>query len=174
MSARTKGKTSEREMAVLLQTAAGKVTDPKLRPLVTVTGRVGHITELGFDILVGEGPVALCGEAKRRKNFLSADALRALLQIDRISREWERQPVLGFRLADDVPTYHEPTQKGAHKTRVRREWGVTPLPYLAELLAARRYIEEIGDGARFLDWWAQGMDEAETNRRRLPVEEVAE
>src|SRR5215218_10192571 len=100
-------KTSEREFATKLQKAAGKVTDPRIAPLVTVTGRVGHLTDLGFDILVGEGETAFCGEAKRRKNFLAADALRALLQIFRIATEWSRIPVLGFRLADDVPAFIE-------------------------------------------------------------------
>lgn len=168
MSAQTRGKSSERELAVQLQTAAGRIRDKALTKLVTVTGRVGHLVEWGFDILVGNGPVAIVGEAKRRKNFLSADALRALLQIDRIAHEWERTPVLAFRLSDDVADYHA-EKVGGKKVRVRREWGVVPMPFLTELLAARRYLVETGV-LGFEAWWAAERAAAEAGRCKAPIE----
>jgi hypothetical protein len=172
MSAQTRGKTSEREMAVKLQAAAGRIRDRALTKLVTATGRVGHLVEWGFDILVGNGAVALVGEAKRRQKFLSADALRALLQIDRIAYEWERRPVLAFRFSDDVPTYHTELVEG-RKVRIRREWAVLPFDYANELMAARRFIAEHTDqGAFFEQWWREEQDTAELARRKAPAEEV--
>ena len=176
MSARERGKTSERELAVQLQTAAGRIKDRALTKLVTVTGRVGHLVEWGFDILVGNGPTAIVGEAKRRTNFLSADATRALLQIDRIAYEWERTPVLAFRLSDDVADYHTAPVEGK-KVRVRREWGVVPMPFLCELLAARRFLKEKGDdlgygGSDFATWWADEQEAAKEARRKAPADEV--
>jgi hypothetical protein len=158
-------KTSEREFATKLQKAAGRVTDPKLAPLVTITGRVGHLTELGFDILVGEGATALCGEAKRRKAFLSADATRALLQIDRIGNEWDRVPVLGFRLADDIPSHHE-GQRGK-RYRVNRNWLVMPLPFAERTIAALRFIEEHGHWAAFTHWLDEELGAADTQDAAL-------
>ena len=170
MSARERGKSSEREMAVQLQAAAGRIRDRALSKLVTVTGRVGHLVEWGFDILAGNGPTAIVGEAKRRQKFLTADALKALLQIDRIAREWERIPVLAFRLSDDVADYHTELVEGK-KVRVRREWGVVPMAFLGELLAARRFIAEHTDqNAFFEQWWRSEQETAKEARRKVPVE----
>lgn len=171
MSAQTKGKSSEREMAVQLQAAAGRIRDRTLTKLVTVTGRVGHLVEWGFDILVGNGPTAIVGEAKRRQKFLTADALRALLQIDRISREWERTPVLAFRLADDVQEYHTEKVEGK-KVRVRREWGVVPLPFLCEAIAALQYLNSKDAYGDFQDWWALEQEKAKEARRKAPAAEL--
>src|SRR5215212_8676409 len=170
MTAQQRGKTSEREMACKLQAAAGRIRDRALTKLVTATGRVGHLVEWGFDILVGNGATALVGEAKRRQKFLSADALRALLQIDRIAYQWERRPVLAFRFSDDVPTYHTELVEGK-KVRIRREWAVLPFDYATELLAARRFIAEHTDqGAFFNQWWLDEQETAELARRKAPAE----
>ena len=172
MSAQSRGKTSEREMAVQLQAAAGRIRDKALAKLVTATGRVGHLVEWGYDILVGNGPTAIVGEAKRRQKFLAADALRALLQIDRISYEWGRLPVLAFRLSDDVQEYH--TEKvDDRKVRVRREWAIAPLTFFCELLAARHFIaRNEGYEAAFGVWWAEEQQKAKEARRKAPVEEI--
>ena len=169
MSAQSRGKSSERELAVQLQTAAGRIRDRALTKLVTVTGRVGHLVEWGFDILVGNGPTAICGEAKRRQKFLTADALKALLQIDRIAHEWERIPLLAFRLSDDVADYHTEKVDGK-KVRVRREWGMMPMPSLAEAIAALRYLDETGTYGDFLDWWVHEQEQAKEARRKAPAE----
>lgn len=171
MSARTKGKTSERELSIKLQTAAGRVINPLYAKLATVTGRVGHLVDLGFDILVGYGPTAIAGEAKRRKNFLSADALRALLQIDRIAQEQELQPVLAFRLADDVDTYHEEKLKG-RKVRVTREWALAPIDYFCKAIAALRYLYEREQYEAFEQWWLLEQETAAEARRKAPEVEV--
>lgn len=137
-------KLAERRIATKLQQAAGRVRDPVLRNLVTVTGRVGHLVMLGFDILVGnpEDGTAIVGEAKRRKTFLAAEAQRALLQIWRIGEEYGRTPVLGFTLTEDTPTFL-PTNRG--KKRVTRDWLVMPLEYATELLLYRRAFAEAGE-----------------------------
>lgn len=172
MSAQQRGKTSEREMAVQLQAAAGRIKDRALTKLVTVTGRVGHLVEWGFDVLVGNGPTAIVGEAKRRQRFLSADALRALLQIDRIAYEWERTPVLAFRLSDDVEDFHTEKVDGK-KVRIRREWAVAPLAFFCELLAARRFIAGNGDyEVDFQSWWAGEQEQAKEARRKAPADEL--
>jgi hypothetical protein len=44
-------KADEREFARQLQRGAGRVKHPPYTSMVSPTGRVGHITELGFDIL---------------------------------------------------------------------------------------------------------------------------
>src|SRR5579859_6304977 len=99
-------KTTERYFAANLQRAAGPVTDPALAALVSETGRVGQYPDLQFDVLVGQGRLGLVGEAKRLQKFLSAAALKALLQIDAVGQQWNRTPVLCFHLADDVPMWH--------------------------------------------------------------------
>lgn len=171
MSARTKGKTSERELAIKLQTAAGRVTNPIFAKLATATGRVGHLVDLGFDILVGNGPTAIAGEAKRRKNFLSADALRALLQIDRIAGEQNLNPVLAFRLADDVETYH-PEKLAGRKVRVTREWALAPIDYFCKAIAALRYLDASDQYGAFEDWWAFEQERAAEARRKAPKDQV--
>lgn len=157
-------KTSERRIASKLQRAAGVVRDPVLKQLVTVTGRVGHLVTLGFDILVGNADdgTALVGEAKRRKAFLTAEAQRALLQIFRIGQEYNRTPVLGFTLTEDVPDYIE-TNQG--KRRIERDWLILPLPFAAELLRYRRAVEEASRDnpaiAEALEWYLRSAPDKE-------------
>ena len=139
MATNPKWKQAERRFAAALQDAAGRVDDPRLSPLVTSTGRVGHLTDLGFDILVGNGPVALVGEAKRRKAFFVAEAVRALVRLVRIGAEWGRTPALCVTLPDDVPAFVD-TNNGKH--RVPRDWVLLPLPFVVELLKARRGVEQ--------------------------------
>lgn len=169
---RDKGIRSERDIAKKLQAAAGRVNDPVLVNLVTDTGRVGQLTSLGFDILVGnpETNTALVGEAKRRKVFLGADALRALIQVATISYEWNRQPVLGFELPTETVPEFVPTKRG--KRRLDRRWLVATLPYACELLRARReltvakaFLEELGRLEEFNTYW-QSVD--------APIEGVTE
>ena len=137
MTSNPRWKIAERRIATALQKAAGRVRDPKLAPLCTSTGRVGHLTELGFDVLAGnpEDGTALVGECKRRKSFFVAEAFRALLQIIRIGHEWERTPVMGISLSDDVPAFIE-TARG--KYRIPRDWVLMPLGFAEELLKAKR------------------------------------
>jgi hypothetical protein len=126
-------KTAEQRIARKLQKAAGVVRDEVLRNLVTSTGRVGHLTELGFDILVGNGAdgTAIVGEVKRKKYFLSADAVRALLQIFARGIEYGRTPMLGLTLSEDVPGFVD-TNRG----RKRLERG---LAFNAALEGDRAY-----------------------------------
>jgi hypothetical protein len=146
---RDRGIRAEREISIRLQRAAGRIADPRLEPMTTVTGRVGQLTSLGFDILVGNGETAIVGEAKRRKSFLAADALRALLQIARISFEWARTPVLAFRLADDIPAFID-TKLG--KRRLERDYLVLPMSFAEKAIMAMRYLEETGLTGDFVDW----------------------
>lgn len=159
-------KQAERRIATALQKAAGKVTDPRIAPLVTSTGRVGHLVALGFDLLVGEGETALVGEAKRRRTFLSADALRALLQIIRIGFEWGRWPVLGFSLTESVPAFID-TRNG--KKRIPRDFLVLPLSFAEKTIAALRYVEENDLTSDFIVW----QDHQNTEPFEEVLEEVA-
>lgn len=133
-------KTFEREAARLLQKAAGPVRDPQLKPLVTKTGRVGHIGELGFDILVGNGKTAIAGEAKRRD--LPKWLTSALRQIVSRAVEWKRTPVLVFQLKADDPKELWVELDGGGKTRMIREWALVPLQEYAALVEERRLREE--------------------------------
>lgn len=148
-------KTSERRIASRLQRAAGAVRDVVLRQLVTSTGRVGHLVTLGFDVLAGnpEDGTALVGEVKRRKNVLSAETLRALIQIFVIGQEYKRVPVLAFALTE-VPEF-VPTKDG--KRRLERDWIVMPLSFALELLRYRRAVAEAGrdnpDVAKTIDFY---------------------
>lgn len=153
-------KVAERRLATLLQKAAGKVRDPILRKLVTTTGRVGHLTELGFDVLVGnpEDGVAYVGEAKRRKTFLGADALRALLQVARLAVDYGRTPLLGFTLADDVPAFIQ-TERGKH--RLERDWVVMPLPHAIELIEYRRMVAILSRRNAYFREMVAGYQEVE-------------
>lgn len=147
-------KTSERAFAAQLQSAAGRVNSLLLEPLVTVTGRVGHLTELGFDILVGNGPTALLGEAKRRRTTLSADAIRALTQVFVKAAEWERIPAFCIAVPPlaAAPTFVE-TRRG--KIRLERNWVALPLKATCELLYARRFLAERGLDDAFENWKVQ-------------------
>lgn len=139
-------KTDEREFARSLQKGAGAVKHPPYTSMVTPTGRVGHITELGFDILVGnpEHGTALVGESKRRKTFLGADALRALYQIVGKSFEYDRVPAMCFALSDNaeqwVPVSGGPKPR---KARMIRRWVMLPLAYVEELLRYRRVVASL-------------------------------
>lgn len=147
MAANQRWKTAERKISTALQYAAGKVKDAVLKKLVTTTGRVGHITELGFDILVGnpEDGTALCGEVKRRS--LPKWLVDALVQVYRLGLDYNRHPVLVFELSDDVETKFVETSKG--KKRLQRDWALVSFDYFEELLVERRkyalllrYLEE--------------------------------
>jgi hypothetical protein len=135
-------KTAEQRIARKLQKAAGVVRDEVLRNLVTSTGRVGHLTELGFDILVGNGAdgTAIVGEVKRKKYFLSADAVRALLQIFARGIEYGRTPMLGLTLSEDVPGFVD-TNRG--RKRLERDWLLMPLSKATELIRVRRIVAEL-------------------------------
>lgn len=152
MSALRKGKDAEREFAVRLQGAAGRVKNPALENIVTETGRVGQITDLGFDILVGndEHGTALVGESKRRKTVLGADALRALTQIFRISVEWDRVPAFCVMLADNAEQWVA-TKRG--KRRMERRWVMLPLPFVEELLRYRRIVAVLRKNPYFNGMW---------------------
>lgn len=128
-------KGAERRVATELQIAAGVVRDKVFRNLVTTTGRVGHLTELGFDILVGnpEDGIALVGEVKRRQ--LPKWLTGALVQIVQKGVEYDRTPVFAFTLADDVPVYVD-TKDG--KKRIPRDWVAFPLADACRLIAAQR------------------------------------
>jgi hypothetical protein len=135
-------KIAERNLATTLQRAAGRVRDHICLNLVTSTGRVGHLVDLGFDVLVGnpEDGTAIVGEAKRRKVILGAEALRALIQIWVIGIEWDRVPLFGITFADNVPQWVQ-TKRG--KKRIDRNWTAVPLPYMEDLLRTRRLVAEL-------------------------------
>ena len=147
-------KTAERAFAAQLQAAAGRVKSPLLEPLVTVTGRVGHIYSLGFDILVGNEQTALLGEAKRRRTTLSADAVRALVQVFVKAIEWERTPAFCIAVPPlaAAPAFVD-TKQG--KVRLERNWVALPLRAVCELLYARRFLAERGLDKAFDDWKAK-------------------
>lgn len=147
-------RTAERAFAAQLQAAAGRVKSPLLEPLVTVTGRVGHLTELGFDVLVGNEQTALLGEAKRRRTTLSADAIRALVQVFVKASEWERTPAFCIAVPplSAAPVFVE-TKRG--KVRFERNWVALPLKAVCELLYARRFLAERGLNEAFEDWKAK-------------------
>lgn len=131
-----RGKRTERAFSQLLQDAAGAVTDAVCRNLVTSTGRVGHITALGFDFLVGnhEDGTALLGESKDRKTVLGVDAKKALMQVYAKAVEWNREPVFCFRLPDDMTRVEIHGKEKA----MERDWCAVRADYLAELLEFRR------------------------------------
>ena len=147
----TRWKDFEREASRRMLLAAGAIRDQKLRPLVTSTGRVGPIYQLGFDTLVGNAATALAGECKRRQTFLTADALRALIQVTRIGIEWGRQPFLAFQIPDAVPQFVDVTSPKPRKARMPRQFVIFTLPYAAELIAARRFVQEHNEN-EFLAW----------------------
>lgn len=146
-------KTDEREFARQLQAGAGRVKHPPFTSMVTPTGRVGHITELGFDILVGnpEHGTDLAAESKRRKTFLGADAKRALYQIVSKAFEYGRKPAMCYALTegDDlwVPV------KGQKKQRMIRRWVMLPLDLVEELLRYRRIVAVLRQNPYFNSMW---------------------
>lgn len=159
------GKTAEREFARSLQKAAGKVNEPYFQNIVTETGRVRDVNQ-GFDILVGNGNVALVGESKRKKAFLGVGSTKELLQIDRIGKEWNRTPALCFKLASNVPS-HQPDKSGQKRVRITRDWVALPLSFVEKALLALRFANERED--LFKDWCAlqeqlyeESADESET------------
>jgi hypothetical protein len=168
-AARDAGIRAERGFAKALQRAAGRVEDPVLRNVVTSTGRVGELTSLGFDLLIGnpETGTALVGESKRRKTTLGAEALKALLQLVRISHEWKRAPAFCFALADNAPEW-VPTRDG--KRRVPRSWVAFPLEYVCSLLEAKR--ENVRLRAYLLERHPDVlMDFVDTERKTVEEEE---
>lgn len=168
---RDRGIAAERYMAIRLQRAAGRVLDPALDNIVTSTGRVGELTSLGFDILVGNHSdgTAIVGEAKRRKTTFGAEALRALVQIFRISVEWDREPAFCLALADNSEQWVA-TKKG--KKRMPRRWVMFTLEYAEKLLQTQRLVNKLRrDSETFNSLWigASMLDAVE--QVETPVEE---
>ena len=137
-------KSWESKLCKELLAVVGPVTEPGLRTLATSTGRVGHLTSLGFDGLVGTaGRLGLVVEAKRRK--MPKWFLEAVAQISEISGQYERIPVIGFSLASDLGTAVVLRNKdGSPKLgpdgkslKTHKEWAAVPLPVLLDLLKAK-------------------------------------
>lgn len=141
----------ERKLCSTLQRIVGPVKEIGLRNIVTETGRVGHLTSLGMDGIVGDHKegVALVIEAKRRK--MPKWFLEDVAQISEISGAYERQPLIGFSLASDFGR-QQSVKDAAGKVKkdrsgraipLHKEWAAVPLDYMAELLAARRMVAEL-------------------------------
>jgi len=149
-------KVDERQFARQLQSGAGRVQHAPYTSMVSPTGRVGHITELGFDILVGnpEHGTDLAAESKRRKTFLGADAKRALYQVVSKAFEYGRKPTMCYALTegDDlwVPVAGGPK---ARKARMIRRWVMMPLDFVEELLRYRRIVAILRDNPYFNAMW---------------------
>lgn len=143
-------RTFERLLCSTLQRVAGVVKEVGLSGIVTTTGRVGHLTSLGIDGFAGNRPegVGLVVEAKRRK--LPKWFLDAVVQISEAATTFERHPVLGFSLDSDFGRQQIVKNKDGTAKKVSgksiplvKDWAAVPLPYLAELLAARRMVAEL-------------------------------
>lgn len=149
-------KTVEQDVGRLLQRAAGKVTSVPLINLVSSTGRVGHMPELQVDIMVGEGTSAYAIEAKRRA--LPKWITEALVQVQRVASDWDRLPAFAFALNSEIKQRVIKTKRGS--IPVERTWIAFTLDNAAELLLARRYIEELGakDIQVLTAWWGK-LDE---------------
>ncbi|GIW90338.1 MAG: hypothetical protein KatS3mg109_0770 [Pirellulaceae bacterium] len=87
-------KQEERDALKALQAAAGRVSNPALLPLVTTTGRTGHLTNLQVDGLVGPDGTGWAVEVKYQKNFLSKKTEEAFDQITAVASQFHRKPVL--------------------------------------------------------------------------------
>lgn len=130
-------KHAEREFARTLQKAAGKVEDPALAALVTDTGRVGHLYQLQFDFLAGNGAWGLLGEAKRHK--IPAWLVTALVLVVNKARQFKRRAVLGFQLPEPKIILDEETQT---KQRMVRDWAMIPWDDFIEYVIAWRFLHE--------------------------------
>lgn len=169
---RNRGLAAERYFAVRLQRAAGRVTGV-YENLVTSTGRVGQLTDLGFDILVGNpgDGVDLVGESKQRKTTFGADALRALKQLFRISVEWEREPVFCASFPDNE---FVDTKKG--KKRLPKRWVMFTLEYAEKLIRTQRMVNQLRRESETFNslWIGADLQDAIEQNANLMVEEEAE
>jgi len=89
-----KWKLSERESSVFLRDEDGQDPDPTIQQLQTSTGRLGHLTSLGYDT----SSKHYVGEVKRR--VLPAWIIEAWVQINQIGLRRKRHPVLFLHIAD--------------------------------------------------------------------------
>lgn len=120
-------KRKEREVLKALQATFGRVSDPTLARLLTVTGRVGHLTRFGFDGIVGNNP-GFVVEVKARKHMLTKQTIDALLQTVDRAAQFNRIPLLAVVLGDDVPA------RTASGVKVERNWVLIPLSELKRLV----------------------------------------
>ena len=123
---RSRWKYREREAVKTLQTILGRVKDPSLIALVTATGRVGHLTHLGADGIVGDGDTGAVVEVKARKGMVSADIRSALVQLTEIANVLQRWPILVLSFVEDVPA------------TVERNWALVPVSLLERLAYERK------------------------------------
>jgi hypothetical protein len=122
---RSRWKYREREAVKTLQAILGRVKDPSLIALVTATGRVGHLTHLGADGIVGDGDTGAVVEVKARKGMVSADIRSALVQLTEIANALQRWPILVLSFVEDVPA------------TVERDWVLVPVSLLERLAYER-------------------------------------
>jgi len=122
---RSRWKYREREAVKTLQAILGRVKDPSLIALVTATGRVGHLTHLGADGIVGDGDTGAVIEVKARKGMVSADIRSALVQLTEIANALQRWPILVLSFVEDVPA------------TVERNWVLVPVSLLERLVYER-------------------------------------
>jgi hypothetical protein len=122
---RSRWKYREREAVKTLQAILGRVKDPSLIALVTATGRVGHLTHLGADGIVGDGDTGAVVEVKARKGMVSADIRSALVQLTEIANALQRWPILVLSFVEDVPA------------AVERNWALVPVSLLERLAYER-------------------------------------
>ncbi len=122
---RSRWKYREREAVKAIQAVLGRVNDPSLSALVTATGRVGHLTHLGVDGIVGNGDTGAVIEVKARKGMVSADIRTALEQLTDVANALRRWPVLVLSFVEDVPA------------TVERNWVLVPLSFLERLAYER-------------------------------------
>jgi len=123
---RSRWKYREREAVKTLQAILGRVKDPSLIALVTATGRVGHLTHLGADGIVGDGDTGAVIEVKARKGMVSADIRSALVQLTEIANALQRWPILVLSFVEDVPA------------TVERNWALVPVSLLERLAYERK------------------------------------
>lgn len=122
---RSRWKYREREAVKTIQAVLGRVKDPSLSALVTATGRVGHLTHLGVDGIVGNGDFGAVVEVKARKGMVSSDIRAALEQLTEVANALQRWPVLVLSFVEDVPA------------TVERNWVLVPLSFLERLAYER-------------------------------------
>jgi hypothetical protein len=127
-------KSFEQKLCARLQAIVGSVQELGLAGIVTSTGRVGHLTSLGIDGIVGDNRNGLVIEAKRRK--MPKWFQDAVEQISVISGKFGRYPVLGFSLAPDFGRKQKIEGQVLH-----REWVSIPLEFFEELLSDRMQVD---------------------------------
>ncbi len=136
-----KWKEYERELARALQNAAGKCTHPALAPLVSSTGRLGHLPNLQIDAAVGDKDFGtfVIVEAKRVK--LPATFIPFLKQIVDRAYSFGAHPVLSFKFSDEVAK-----AKRSERLTSCDDFSIIESSYLAELLESRRILAALFDG----------------------------